>query len=136
MSTTFELDARLDADTLPVCDLPLTRVLLMNDARYPWLILVPRRNGLRELHELAPTDRRQLNDEIDACSRALAERTGADKMNVAALGNQVPMLHVHVIARFRNDDAWPNTVWGVLPPLPYPDGAESLRAELKAALDA
>lgn len=136
MAPTFELDARLDADTLPVCDLPLTRVLLMNDARYPWLILVPRRVGLRELHELDPAERHQLNDEIDRCSRWLAGHFVADKMNIAALGNQVAMLHVHVIARFRTDDAWPNPVWGVLPALPYPDGAESLRAELKAALEA
>lgn len=134
MSTTFELDPRLAADTLPVCDLPLCRVLLMNDTRYPWLILVPRRAALRELHDLETVDRRQLSEEINACSRALAERTGADKMNIAALGNQVPMLHVHVIARFETDDAWPNPVWGVLPARPYADDAESLCAELKAAL--
>jgi diadenosine tetraphosphate (Ap4A) HIT family hydrolase len=136
MAHRFELDARLEADTLPICDLSLSRVLLMNDARYPWLILVPRRTGLRELHDLDASDRRQLHDEIDACSRLLARHTGADKMNIAALGNQVPMLHVHVIARFENDDAWPNPVWGVLPSLPYPDHASSLRAALKAGLEA
>jgi diadenosine tetraphosphate (Ap4A) HIT family hydrolase len=116
---------------MALCD-----VRLINDARYPWLILVPRRAGVTEIIDLAADDRRRLADEVDRCARALRAHTGADKMNVAALGNQVPMLHVHVIARFRNDDAWPGPVWGVLPPSPYPDDARTLRAALAEALTA
>lgn len=126
----FELDPRLAADSLPVLQLALCDVRLINDARYPWLILVPRRAGVTEIIDLAADDRRRLADEVDRCTRALRAHTGADTMNVAALGNQVPMLHVHVIARFRNDDAWPGPVWGVLPPSPYPDDARTLRAAL------
>ena len=131
----FELDPRLAADSLPVTRLRLCEVRLMNDSRYPWLILVPRRPGLTELTDLVREDRSRLSAEIDACSRALRAHSGADKMNVAALGNQVPMLHVHVIARFRGDDAWPGPVWGVLPPCPYPDGAVDRIAALAGALE-
>ena len=134
--TGFELDPRLAADSLPVTDLGVSEVRLINDARYPWLILVPRRSGCVELIDLALDDRRTLTEEIDRCTRVLKARTGADTMNVAALGNQVPMLHVHVIARFRGDDAWPGPVWGVLPPSPYPDDARTLRADLARALTA
>lgn len=134
MSDAFKLDARLEADSLPLLDLPLCRVRLMNDSRYPWLILVPRREGLRELIDLAPHDRSRLTDEVDACTRVLRELTAADKMNVAALGNLVPMLHVHVIARYIGDDAWPGPVWGVHPPCPYPDANPDLAARVVEAL--
>ncbi|NKI34503.1 HIT domain-containing protein [Wenzhouxiangella sp. XN79A] len=130
----FEIDPRLAADSLPVIELDLCEVRLINDARYPWLILVPRRAGLVELIDLSADDRARLAEEVDRCARVLKSRTGADKMNVAALGNQVPMLHVHVIARFRGDDAWPGPVWGVLPASPYSDRARTLRAELAEAL--
>ena len=132
--TDFELDPRLAEETLPVVDLPLCSVRLMNDSRYPWLVLVPRREGLTELLDLEPADRHALTDEIDLCSRVLAARTGAEKLNVAALGNQVSMLHVHVIARFHEDDAWPGPVWGVLPPNPYPNKASILCNALARAL--
>lgn len=132
--TEFELDPRLAADSLPILQMALCDVRLINDARYPWLILVPRRAGVTEIIDLAVDDRRRLADEVDRCTRALRTHTGADTMNVAALGNQVPMLHVHVIARFRNDDAWPGPVWGVLPPSPYPDDARALRAALAEAM--
>lgn len=133
--TEFALDPRLAEETLPVVDLPLCSVRLMNDSRYPWLVLIPRREGLTELLDLDPVDRHTLTDEIDACSRVLATQTGADKINVAALGNQVSMLHVHVIARFRQDDAWPGPVWGVLPANPYPNDASTLCSALARALD-
>lgn len=91
----------------------------MNDSRYPWLILVPARAGLSELHDLSSTDQTVLMGEIDRASRALVGLHEPDKINVGALGNMVPQLHVHVIARFRSDDAWPGPVWGAHPPHAY-----------------
>lgn len=111
--TGFLLDPRLEADTFPVIDLALASVRLMDDARFPWAILVPRRPGLSELIELEGSSRATLTAEIDHVSRALKALTGCDKLNVAALGNQVRQLHIHVIARFTGDPAWPGPVWGV-----------------------
>lgn len=134
---TFELDPRLDADTLPVIDWALSTVRLMNDSRYPWLILVPRRPGMRDIIDLSPSDRHQLNEEIDHATRALQSLTVADKMNVASLGNMVQQLHIHVIARFENDDAWPKPVWGVHPATPYDgDGLAGYLERLRDALGA
>ena len=116
----FELHPRLSADTVPIGTLPLSRVLLMDDLAYPWCILVPQRDGIREIHELAAEDQLQLLQEISGVSSAMAAAFSADKMNVAALGNVVPQLHVHVIARFEADPVWPAPVWGKLPPRPYP----------------
>ena len=99
--------------------LELCRLLLMNDANYPWFILVPEREGVREVHELADADRRRLWDESALLSRALHKGFGAHKLNIAALGNQVPQLHVHHIVRYSHDAAWPNPVWGRVPPKPY-----------------
>mgnify|MGYP001820226774 FL=1 len=121
--STFELHERLAADTSLVCELPLSRCLLMNDARYPWLILVPRIAGLRDLHEVPAENRQVLFDEIEQTSQALIEHTDAFKINVAALGNQVPQLHIHVIARQQDDAAWPGPVWGVGEAVPYSDAA-------------
>ena len=109
---TFALDARLEEDSLPLGDLLLSRVRLMNDARFPWLILVPRKPHLREFIDLAAPERAILMEEIAAASSALQEVTGAHKLNVGALGNKVPQLHIHVIARFETDSAWPSPVWG------------------------
>lgn len=116
---TFSLHLQLAADTVPVGDLPLCRVLLSKDANYPWLILVPRRPGIVELIDLAPADRAALSSEIDAVSRALKTITECEKLNVAALGNVVPQLHVHVIGRRHSDAAWPKPVWGAAPAIPY-----------------
>jgi len=121
LSEMFELNATLFADTSPVTDWPLCRVLLARDANYPWLILVPRRHGITELHELDQTDRHLLMDEIATATHRLQNLTGAHKMNVASLGNVVPQLHVHVIARFPSDPAWPRPVWGAVPPRAYGD---------------
>ncbi|MEO8803625.1 MAG: HIT domain-containing protein [Rudaea sp.] len=109
----FALDPRLAADTLPIGDLGLSRVLLMNDARFPWLILVPRRADVREVIDLTEADQQRLLQEIAQCSQVLRAMTRPDKLNIAALGNVVAQLHVHVIARFKTDVAWPRPVWGV-----------------------
>ncbi|MBX3504618.1 MAG: HIT domain-containing protein [Parvibaculum sp.] len=122
----FELHERLAADTFLVTDLALCRVLLMNDRRFPWLILVPRRPGLRDFDDVAGAEKADFHAEIDLASAVLREATGAEKMNVAALGNMVPQLHVHVIARFSGDAAWPSPVWGVGQVEPY--GADDARS--------
>lgn len=123
----FELHERLAADTFLVDDLPLCRVLLMNDRRFPWLILVPRREDLRDFDDVAAAEKPNFHAEIDLASAVLREATEAHKMNVAALGNMVPQLHVHVIARFPGDAAWPAPVWGVGTAEPYgKDEARSL----------
>jgi diadenosine tetraphosphate (Ap4A) HIT family hydrolase len=119
----FSLHPQLAADTVPVGDLALTRVLLANDANYPWLILVPRRAGITELIDLAEADRLQLMAEVDAAARAIKSITECDKLNVAALGNVVAQLHVHVIGRRHSDKAWPKPVWGVAPATAYDPAA-------------
>jgi diadenosine tetraphosphate (Ap4A) HIT family hydrolase len=115
----FTLDARLEADTQRIGDLPFARILLMNDARFPWLILVPRMAGLRELIDLAPSDQQRLLDDINRAANALRALEKPDKLNIAMLGNVVPQLHVHVIARFTKDAAWPQPVWGIGERVPY-----------------
>jgi len=116
---TFALDARLAADTAALGDWPLCRVLAMRDARYPWLVLVPRRDGAVELTDLTPQDRAALIEEVARAADALNAETRADKINVGALGNVVAQLHVHVVARRRGDFAWPGPVWGNGASLPY-----------------
>ena len=128
MSAAFVLDPSLQADTVAVGDLALSRVLLMNDARFPWLILVPRVAGMRDLIDLPGQLAHELFDEIDRASRALRELHAPFKLNVAALGNVVAQLHVHVIARRSDDAAWPKPVWGVGAAQPY--GAEVRDVEL------
>jgi diadenosine tetraphosphate (Ap4A) HIT family hydrolase len=133
----WSLHPQLVLDTVPVGDLPLTRVLLASDANYPWLILVPRLPGLVELIDLEENAQVQLVGEIAAAARALKTLTACDKL-IAALGNPVPQLHVHVIARRRTDAAWPKPVWGVKPPLTYADDQQaallnSLRQQLKSS---
>ncbi len=119
MPADWTLHPQLDKDTAPVGDLPLCRVLLIKDAQYPWLVLVPRRVDTVEIIDLDEVAQAQLMTEITRVSRALREITRCDKLNVAALGNAVPQLHVHIIARRRTDAAWPRPVWGVMPPLSY-----------------
>ncbi|MGH8283638.1 MAG: HIT domain-containing protein [Gammaproteobacteria bacterium] len=118
----FELHPQLEKDTLPLGRFQLCRLLLMNDSQYPWFILVPERENIHEIHELIDTDRLQLWDESVQLSRALTACFKPDKLNIAALGNQVPQLHVHHIVRYRHDPAWPAPVWGKLPPKPYYSG--------------
>ncbi len=131
----FTLHPRLAADTVPVGDLPLCRVLLMADARFPWLILVPRRDDLTEFIDLAAPDRAVLMEEIALVSYALQRETGAGKLNVGALGNIVTQLHVHVVARSHGDAAWPGPVWGSGVALAYADdAAQRLVTQIRAAL--
>lgn len=108
----FSLDKTLTENTWYLGDLPLSRVLLMNDATFPWFILVPRRAGIVEIYHLSLADRQQLMEESSLLSESLADLYMAKKMNVAALGNQIRQLHVHHIVRFEQDKAWPNPVWG------------------------
>lgn len=114
-----ELHPQLQKDCLLVGRFSLCRLLLMRDANYPWFILVPDREGITEIFQLSDEDQVQLLRESSRLSAVLVERFRADKLNIAALGNVVPQLHVHVIARFRHDAAWPKPVWGVAPPRPY-----------------
>ena len=115
----FALDTRLAADTIEIGDLALSRLLLMNDARYLWLVLVPRQENLCELVDLDARDRAILMEEITAASKALIGLPGVDKINVGALGNIVRQLHIHVVARRLGDAAWPAPVWGAGAPLRY-----------------
>lgn len=129
----FSLHPQLAADCLVIGDWQLCRLLRMNDRTYPWLILVPRRGGIREIVDLDPPDRARLMEEIAAASELLRRETRAEKLNVAALGNAVPQLHLHVIARFASDPAWPRPIWGVTPPEPLAD-AEAERRKWQAVL--
>ncbi len=137
MTSPWTLHPQLAADTVPVGDRALARVLLAKDANYPWLILVPRRAGVSELIDLAENEQVELLGEIAAAAEALKETVPCDKLNIAALGNLVAQLHVHVIARTKNDAAWPRPVWGAVPPRVYGAGEmetllEQLRARLRA----
>ena len=126
---TFELHSRLAADTSLIADWPLCRVLLMEDARYFWLVLVPRAAGLTEIIDLAPKDRGVLMEEI-ARAQTVIKNSGAAKLNVGALGNMVPQLHVHVIGRNPGDPAWPGPVWGHSPVVPYDEAGRAGRMAL------
>lgn len=133
--STFVLDSRLRADTLPVGDLELCRILLMNDARFPWLILVPRKNGLRDLIDLNDVDQAKLLAETNTCAHALRTLIKPAKLNIATLGNVVEQLHVHVIARFADDAAWPRPVWGIGTPEVYAAHvAETRLSDMRHAL--
>jgi diadenosine tetraphosphate (Ap4A) HIT family hydrolase len=131
----FVLDARLTQDTLVVGDFPLCRLLLSNDSHYPWFILVPRRADIGEVFELAEVDQLELWRETTLLSGLVNAAFNADKVNVAALGNVVRQLHMHVIVRYRTDAAWPAPVWGKHPAKPYAsDEAAAVFEQLKAVL--
>lgn len=115
----FKLHTQLAADTIEVIEWPLSSVLLMNNATLPWLILVPRRLGIRECYELNQADQAQLSKESSLLAQALMQEFDGDKMNIAALGNMVPQLHIHHIVRFQYDPVWPQPVWGNLPAKTY-----------------
>ncbi len=122
LASPWSLHSQLARDTVPVGDLALTRVLAMNDANYPWVILVPRRADVVEIIDLDEADRGRLMAEIAQVSGALKQLSACDKLNVAAIGNMVPQLHVHVVARRTGDAAWPKPVWGTIPAKPYAAG--------------
>jgi diadenosine tetraphosphate (Ap4A) HIT family hydrolase len=124
----FTLDPRLQQDTVVIGDFTLCRLLLMNDAQYPWFILVPRREEVCELFQLDSADQRLLWQETTELAEALKDTFAADKMNVATLGNVVSQLHMHVIVRRREDPTWPAPIWGKLTAQPY--SAEQLAAVL------
>lgn len=129
----FELHPRLAADTAFVSDWPLCRVLLMNDARYPWLVLVPRRAAAVEMADLSAPDRAVLIEDIARASEILRQLPGVTKLNVGALGNLVPQLHVHIVGRHPGDPAWPGPVWGHSPALPYdPESRDRLIAAVRS----
>lgn len=131
----FDLHPRLAADTVFVADWTLCRVLLMNDARYPWLIFVPRRNNVTEIFELNPEDREMLMAEIALAGERLKHFSRAAKINVGALGNLVPQLHVHIVARNPGDFAWPGPVWGHGVAKPYaPNAVDALAAQFVKTL--
>nr|WP_321445818.1 HIT family protein [uncultured Cohaesibacter sp.] len=131
----FTLDPQLEGDSLPLLDFDLCVVRLMNDATYPWILMVPKQDGLAELIDLSIEDQHRLTDEIRIVSKALQSVSGCDKLNVAALGNMVGQLHIHVIARFVGDAAWPGPIWGKVPAVAYQGAAsDALIAALKTAI--
>jgi diadenosine tetraphosphate (Ap4A) HIT family hydrolase len=128
----WALHPHLERDTLSVGDLPLCRVLIIQDANYPWLLLVPRRPDIVEIIDLDEVERAQLMTEIGRVAQALKDITRCDKLNVAALGNAVPQLHVHLIARRKTDAAWPKPVWGAVPAISHdPDELERFRRAIR-----
>ncbi len=130
----FELNPVLDSDTITVVEWPLSLVLLSLDANYPWCILVPRRAGIREIYELDSADQQQLLRESSALGETMMALFQGDKLNVAALGNMVPQLHLHHIVRYEGDEAWPGPVWGVVEKLEYSE--ELLHERVEALRDA
>jgi diadenosine tetraphosphate (Ap4A) HIT family hydrolase len=132
----WQLDPQLERDTATVGDFDLSRLVVMNDRNYPWLILVPRRVGVTEIHDLLELDRTQLMGEIARASQVLKQVAVCDKLNVAAIGNMVPQLHVHVVARRRDDPAWPRPVWGAMPPAAYaPDELRTFVHRIREAAE-
>ena len=132
----FVLDAKLRTDTIEITRLPLCLVRLMNDRRFPWVVLVPARPGLSEIIDLGPAHRTTLMEEISLVSTVMRDVFRPTKLNVGALGNVVAQLHLHVIARFASDDAWPGPAWGTTPERYRPDEIERTIAPLRFGLDA
>lgn len=131
----FKLHPQLEKDTIELGSFSLCLLHLMNDARYPWFVLVPQRDEITEIYQLEEQDQQQLLRESSLLGAALVQGFEADKLNIAALGNAVPQLHVHHIVRYRNDPVWPAPVWGRLPATPYTDDAlimvvETLKLQL------
>jgi len=131
--TDFTLDERLSADSLPLSQTEMSLLRVSRDARFPWLILIPQRDGLADLVDLSPDDEARVMADVRAASRALRQVTKCDKLNVASLGNMVRQLHVHIVARFEGDPAWPGPIWGVGEAEPLdavPDWALDVRSRL------
>lgn len=131
----FELDSRLANDCIVLGDFPLSRLLLMNDSSYPWFILVPRRAGATEIYHLSSEDQHQLIDESSELAEIMADSFSARKMNIANLGNIVPQLHLHHIARNEEDPAWPGPVWGKYAAVPYSaEAIQQIRTRIESML--
>lgn len=134
-SQPFQLHERLSCDSFPITDLPLCNVRLMDNKLFPWVVLVPRRANAVEWIDLSREMQHRLSDEISVTSHILQALTTPDKLNIATLGNQVPQLHVHVIARYKGDKAWPNPVWGGASESYTDEEARRFIYELKSALE-
>lgn len=119
MSDQFLLHPQLAQDCLELGNFKLSRILLMNDSQYPWCILVPRRQEIREIYQLSEQDRQWLMQESCVLAQAMEFIYRPDKLNIAAIGNLVPQLHLHHVARYRDDIAWPTPIWGKFPAVPY-----------------
>jgi len=131
----FKLNQTLESDTVLIGHFPLSLVLLHKDSNYPWCILVPQRANVTEIYQLDVTDQRQLLEESCQLSETMVGLYAPDKMNIAALGNMVPQLHMHHVARFKDDGAWPNPVWGAQPPQAYSEESLAARvSKLRSAL--
>ena len=131
----YVLDPNIERDSVPLMWLGLCELRLMDDSRWPWLLLVPQRPGAVEIHDMTPLDQAMLSFEMTTVSQALKQVTGCGKINIAALGNVVPQLHVHVVARNEGDHGWPGPVWGSGPRLPYQrEDLHRLVATIRAAL--
>lgn len=131
----FELDPRLAGHTTTIGRLGLCELRLMNDRRWPWLILVPQRNDVTEFHDLTPLDQTMLTFETGLVSRALKRLTDADKINIGSLGNVVPMFHLHIVARHQGDPNWPGPVWGYGTTQAYEAGAaDRFAGEIRQAV--
>lgn len=126
----FELDYRLENDCVYIGSLSLCRILLMKDANYPWIILVPQRADISEIYELDEDDQEQLVWESSFVAQRLMKEFNGDKMNIAALGNVVPQLHIHHVVRKMDDPAWPNPVWGAVAPKAYYTDELAARVEM------
>ncbi|WKJ88620.1 HIT domain-containing protein [Methylomonas montana] len=132
----FQLHPQLIEDCFKVGQFALSEILMMNDSQYPWFILVPRRNHIKEIYQLNPADRQTLQAESCLLAEALAEIYRPDKLNIAAIGNLVPQLHLHHVARYQTDKAWPAPIWGKFASVPYvPTEAEQRINQLREALD-
>ena len=125
----FQLHSQLEADTVLVGRFPLSLLLLSKDANYPWCILVPQRAAMEEIYQLNNVDQQQLLQESSCLAETLAGLFAADKINVATIGNMVPQLHMHHVARFKTDAAWPKPVWGAVEAVDYPQDMLAHRVE-------
>tara|TARA_R110002094_G_scaffold175096_1_gene155656 strand:- start:1 stop:432 length:432 start_codon:yes stop_codon:yes gene_type:complete len=123
MSENFQLHPQLANDCFVIADLPLSQLLLCNDSAYPWFILVPKVDDIQDVYQLDWQQQQQLLNESSMLSEILMQEFNGDKMNVAALGNVVPQLHMHHIVRFKNDACWPKPIWGQQALTPYSDEA-------------
>jgi len=129
------LHPQLNQDCFVLGRFDLSLLLLLNDSQYPWFILVPQRENIKEIHHLTELEQQQLMKESSKLSSALESTFKADKINVAALGNMVPQLHIHHIARFTSDPAWPKPVWGALPAIPYTqEQVNAMKQQILSAL--
>jgi diadenosine tetraphosphate (Ap4A) HIT family hydrolase len=119
MTIQFQLHPRLKQDCIAIGRFDLCQLLMMNDSQYPWFILVPEKAGIKEIYQLGKTERRVLTDESSFLAEKMAALYNADKLNIAAIGNLVPQLHIHHVVRYQSDKAWPAPIWGKFAAVPY-----------------